>query len=88
MICCGKKRNTKFCPDCGCRLTNSLVGLLKHVEGKAELVRKRYEGVKQRSLSDRPKWETSLPSLLKTVEKWESWRDLLAKLLESRGDET
>ena len=76
--CCGKKRDTKFCPDCGGRLSASytLNDLLNHCRKQAE--------TQTKSLATRKYGDDRYRArYLATIGKWELWAKQLAELLES-----
>lgn len=71
MECCGQKRSTCFCADCGKLLqSHSLITLLRHCETQARNQRATVE--RKRKLGARvASWE-------RAAEKWECWANAIA----------
>lgn len=84
--------DTRFCPHCGAEIigNDALVSLLEHIQIQAGVFRDRYE----RSIEGRNESELKHPTFakwssrrLRTVEKWEAWRDALREAVSAREAE-
>lgn len=74
MLCCGKTRRTRYCPDCGKELFpgGPLGGLLAHCQKVLDQYRIRYE--------HRP-----TKTAQHVIEKYESWVVALRKVIDQGG---
>jgi hypothetical protein len=85
--CCGSKRDSKFCPDCGKRLRDDnegLYGLLEHCQLTADqkakcATKKRWHGE-----TVEPHVEKRLEREHRAALKWQSWANALRELLKSQ----
>lgn len=87
--CCGKSRETPFCPQCGKQLgsNHDLAGLLAHIRKSGRDAQKRHEmclrcaantrGADSENYRQRAEANASL------AEKWNAWADALVVLLAS-----
>lgn len=86
-VCCGEKRTSNFCPDCGKKLnTSPLVDLLAYCFSAAEKQRQSAETAKQNAVirKGNAEAERSLKTsqrMDRTADKWQAWADALAELL-------
>ena len=89
VTCCGEERTAPFCPDCGRQLyePNPIQALAAYCRKRALLYEQKMASTEQNKSQASPaawtKWEEN--GLLKTratAERWRSWSDALAKVLE------
>jgi len=95
MECCGKDRDTRFCPDCGAMLRSSpLYELLKYCQERAKA-----DAAKSRSIRrdatrysstdadarHRERCAVRAANLDQSVARWQLWADELEKIVDSSG---
>ncbi len=88
--CCDQNRGSKFCPDCGKYLRDShgLESLLAHVESCASRAKTMASRQKLEAAKNPSGWEArQLDQQLKTLLKWEQWRDALKETMQSKGSD-
>lgn len=70
VFCCGKMRQSPFCPECGVdlRTKQPLVGLLHHCQ-----------------LSLRKAIAHQRPGNTESVDRWQSWIETITAILEEKG---
>ena len=92
--CCGRNRDTPFCPTCGQALiakNHSAVGLLTYIRNslrthqtKVRIVSLRLEKCRAGDSGyDRSQLERELRNAQKTTAKWEAWKRILVDLIEN-----
>ncbi len=87
MICCGEERNTPFCAACGKKLRqgtlSDLLAYLRKQEGAARTWRRTIEDLLAGAEDEgrRGQFQKRVMAATGRVEKWESWRAGLERLL-------
>lgn len=77
MKCCGKNRETKFCPDCGRGLDQEpIYQLLAHITKTAHNYKRQLDFSVENEMS-----EFHRNKAKKTYKKWNSWKKALRKLI-------
>lgn len=88
--CCGKKRTSKFCPECGKELGGSpLYGLLAHCRKirsqYARWVKELEDRVASSNAQSKEKVQGWLTAKRRKLEQWASWVDTLSELLDAQS---
>jgi uncharacterized membrane protein YvbJ len=87
--CCGKERDTRYCPDCGKQLIDhKLHGLLKHCELNAGSQRALLDkSTRRQREKDTEAVRNQIKKRAAVVHKWQTWADVLRKLIaQTSGD--
>jgi len=74
MFCCGKNRDSNFCPECGAAMCPDEIKrkIVLYFDRQAKTVAKNYETRKKHNQG----WaEKSKKSFEDKIKKWEEWRD-------------
>lgn len=91
--CCGKTRDSRFCPDCGKELgLGVLEGLIDYCRKNERPHRKRIEELKQRKANpqndrdrDTDKLNRRIANKTRMAEKWKRWADAVQSLLDAQS---
>lgn len=91
VTCCGKDRDTVFCPECGTRLTerHTLAGLLRHIRHHIRVLRKeesRWQGFVDRGAEGNHllRCQRKVIAASALIAKWEGWANDLELLMLSK----
>lgn len=89
--CCGEKRESRFCPDCGTLLGHEdpLCQLLAHLSTQASSKRRTADRAFRRKKAEKDDYDARHAEYFdKSAKKWESWRDAVKEVLkkETRED--
>lgn len=85
--CCGEDRNTPFCPMCGSRQHSpGLESLLGHCRHNLKMQINHIKRHEARASEDPDLYEPIDLRSLQVRNKWQSWVDLLEKVLEEPTD--
>lgn len=83
MECCGKDRQTKYCPECGRLLCSSpLEEVTNHCIRQLEMM-KRHTAMRLRGNQEK-KQSSWYKKKQRNIEKWEAWVSALLKAIEMR----
>ena len=87
-----KTCKSKFCPECGDRIGDPIIELLKHVKSVRLSQERRVRKMELRHNkftkkgSDNPRYVELLMRLHKSINKWTSWQVALEELMAAQTD--
>lgn len=91
MKCCGKERDTYFCPDCGKRLRDEVGprGLLRYIRAQRRAQETRYKNLcidvgLQTDTQEKARWIRRRDRALQCLERWQSWERFVREGIEAK----
>jgi hypothetical protein len=87
MMCCGERRETRFCAECGQELINNrtdaaLRSLLRHLRSQQTSQEGKMTALSRHPPRDPRLRQRRVEKLQRAVDKWKSWADAVAACLE------
>lgn len=83
MKCCGKERNSRYCPECGKKLKNDdvIYDILEHCRFELNKHKTRQKRIEDGFVTP---FKSEKEKLKKWIAKWESWEKAILEAIKSR----